>query len=87
MATETHHTLLAKGYTDKGFGSCSSCHAGIIWYTTDKGKWIPYDRPRTDQPWQDRPLMPHWATCPNANQHRKPKPSTQPQPSLFAEVR
>lgn len=54
---------------------CSSCNARIIWLHTANGKRMPVDAdtvkptdtafdPRSDQ-------VSHFATCPNANQHRR----------------
>lgn len=45
-------------------GVCRSCGAGILWWHTRHGRWAPYDLDGT----------PHFATCPSAHKHRKPKP-------------
>lgn len=42
-------------------GRCRSCQAGILWAITPSGKWSPLDLDG----------KPHWATCPNAAQHRR----------------
>jgi hypothetical protein len=41
--------------------ACKSCGAGIHWIKTAKGKNMPVDPDGTS----------HFATCPNADQHRK----------------
>lgn len=64
---------------------CSSCGADIWWVRTEKGKRMPLDakpeqRVIVDGDGHDEPVgrvvkvwTPHWATCPNAEQHRRPK--------------
>jgi hypothetical protein len=53
---------------------CSSCNAKIIWFKTAAGKNMPVDAD-TVEPEDDELELPrhivHWATCPNANRHRK----------------
>jgi hypothetical protein len=55
---------------------CSSCNAKIIWFLTKKLKHMPVDadtvRPEDDELDLTRHKS-HFATCPNANQHRKPR--------------
>ncbi len=41
--------------------ACRSCGAGIYWIVTAKGKRMPVDPDGTS----------HFATCPNADQHRR----------------
>jgi len=53
---------------------CSSCRARIIWLKTSKGKNMPVDADTVEP--EDNEFDPsrhtsHFATCPNANQHRK----------------
>jgi len=43
--------------------TCSSCGAPILWVVTQAGKRMPLDPDGTT----------HFATCPNADEHRKPK--------------
>lgn len=43
---------------------CRSCGAPIDWHKTEAGKNMPLDAGTT---------TPHWATCANADQHRKAK--------------
>jgi hypothetical protein len=54
--------------------SCSSCDAPIIWLLTKHLKHIPVDA-ATVKPGETQYTPPghisHFATCPNANQHRK----------------
>jgi hypothetical protein len=55
---------------------CSSCRARIIWLKTERGKNMPVDADTVDP--EDDIFDPevhtsHFATCPNANQHRKPR--------------
>jgi hypothetical protein len=53
---------------------CSSCRARIIWLKTDAGKNMPTDADTVEP--EDDLFDParhksHFATCPNADQHRK----------------
>lgn len=43
--------------------ACRSCSATIYWIQTDKGRLMPVDPDGTS----------HFATCPNASEHRKPR--------------
>ena len=53
---------------------CKSCNAMIIWLETPNGKKMPVDA-ATVAPEHDRYIagthQSHFATCPNANQHRR----------------
>lgn len=53
---------------------CSSCHAKIIWFKTEAGKNMPVDadtvEPEDDEYDPPRHIS-HFATCPNADQHRR----------------
>lgn len=53
--------------TEENESECRSCGAPILWCITAKGKKMPVDVP-TD----DGPTTSHFATCPEANQWRKP---------------
>lgn len=68
---------------DRGFTTCKSCGAEILWIITPAGKSMPLDA-KGESLWQLEPdtLMSarlvvvrksHFATCPNADAHRKPK--------------
>ncbi len=46
---------------------CRSCGAEIFWVELPSGRKGPYDADPTGD------VASHFATCPNANQHRKPK--------------
>ena len=62
---------------------CRSCDAPIIWALTERGRRIPLDAvpttgailvPGTPPTAKFGPVyVSHFATCPNADQHRKPK--------------
>ena len=68
--------------------SCKSCGAKIVWMKTKKGKNIPVDftekvrvfldfttpRPLT---FNHKTMTSHFATCPQADQHRKPREERQ----------
>ena len=67
-------------------GLCRSCKAQIIWARTDNGRRIPIDAEPVKRVILDDShggdivgaslvdtFMPHHATCPNAEQHRKAK--------------
>ncbi len=53
---------------------CSSCRARIIWFKTAAGKNMPVDAD-TVEPGDEEYFPPrhisHFATCPNAKNHRK----------------
>ena len=55
---------------------CSSCQAWVVWFRTKKGKYMPVDESST-QPDDDvldlTRHKSHFATCPNADQHRRPR--------------
>jgi hypothetical protein len=57
---------------------CTSCHAKIIWFKTEAGRNMPVDAD-TVEPGDDvleldlSRHMSHFATCPNADKHRKPR--------------
>lgn len=57
---------------------CSSCGADIVWFRTKSGKRMPVDE-RTTQPTDREDQLDlkrhvsHFATCPNADQHRRPR--------------
>ena len=50
-------------------GACTSCRRPIVWrFNVTSGKASPWDVPVDGAPW-----VSHFATCPNAQQHRKPR--------------
>lgn len=69
--------------------SCRSCDAPIVWIKSPAGKSIPCDPPVlsvvTDAGEVVRGRISHFATCPNAAQHRKPRelPAPPPVAGLF----
>lgn len=55
---------------------CSSCQALIVWFRTASGKRAPVDEASTLPTDAEHQLdmtrhKSHFATCPNANQHRR----------------
>lgn len=53
---------------------CRSCHAKIIWFKTDAGKNMPVDADTVEPHDQDLDLSrhhSHFASCQNADKHRK----------------
>jgi len=64
--------------------TCRSCNAPLVWIKSRAGKAIPCDPAVlsvvTDEGDVVRGRVSHFATCPQAAQHRKPK-----QPALFPE--
>lgn len=53
---------------------CRSCQARIIWFKTEAGKNMPVDADTVEAEDQELELprhVSHFATCPNANQHRR----------------
>lgn len=55
---------------------CRSCRAQIIWFKTGAGKNMPVDAdtvaPEDDELDLTKHIS-HFATCPNADQHRRPR--------------
>ncbi len=54
---------------------CRSCEAPIVWVQTQSGKYMPVDAHSYDEGdglvfVKDKHIS-HFATCPNANKHRK----------------
>lgn len=63
--------------------SCSSCGAAIVWVETSSGKSMPLDA-KPERRWVRagrtgesahfaETYVSHFATCPNAAQHRRPR--------------
>lgn len=63
----TRYEMRRASYEFKGTSKCKSCDAPIEWWKTTHGKNIPYDPIAGDEV----QVTPHWATCPNADGHRK----------------
>ncbi len=61
---KTREELERAGYKFSGFKKCGgvTCSAEIEWWTTPKGKAMPFDR----MPNPDSPAITHFATCPDA---------------------
>ena len=59
---------------EKRITRCNSCRARIIWLPTQAGRAMPIDAD-TVEPEDEEFIQgkhgPHWATCPNAAQHRR----------------
>ena len=56
--------------------SCRSCRASIIWMKTVNGKNMPVnwtEEAQGDKVFDHKKHVSHYATCPNAAQHRKDK--------------
>ena len=57
--------------------NCRSCRAEIIWFRTSAGRQMPIDAETVAPGEYELELAPkgghvsHFATCPNANQHRR----------------
>jgi hypothetical protein len=55
---------------------CRSRNAKIIWFKTERGSNMPVDADTVEPEDQELELprhISHFATCPNANQHRRRK--------------
>lgn len=55
---------------------CRSCGAMIVWFSTDNGKNMPVDADTVDPDDHELDLsrhISHFATCPQAKQHRRPR--------------
>lgn len=55
-----------QGYRFDKWAKCKGCGRKIAWVETPKGKYIPIDPINGDGE-----MLPHWSTCPNANDFRK----------------
>lgn len=64
---QTRIEVVEAGYIFGGTANCAGCQALIEWWRTPKGKRMPIDR----MPLDDSPFVPHFATCPKAQQFRK----------------
>jgi hypothetical protein len=53
--------IIAKGYTYSNMGTCSSCGADIVWCYSPKDNRVPMNKDGVS----------HFATCPNAADHRR----------------
>ena len=57
---------------------CSSCGARIVWFRTKAGKKMPVDAETVNPTDAEHQLdlsrhRSHFSTCPNADQHRRPR--------------
>ena len=55
---------------------CRSCNAPIIWFKTAEGRNMPVDADTVEAGDTEMDLTrhkSHFATCPNADKHRKPR--------------
>jgi hypothetical protein len=55
---------------------CRSCNARIIWFETAAGRRMPVDADTVEAEDVELDLqrhVSHFATCPDANRHRKPR--------------
>lgn len=70
---------MTKEYTADIFmeKECKKCKAKIRWLKTKKGKWMPVDTDLitiiTMEGETIKGYIPHWASCPNAEEFRKTK--------------
>lgn len=58
---------------------CGSCRAPVVWLKTAAGKSMPCDAATVgaeDRQYDHAKHTSHFATCPNAAKHRKPKAQT-----------
>jgi hypothetical protein len=62
----TREALNTNGYKLTNSGRCNgpTCGAEIEWWMTPNGKKMPLDKAT---------LEPHWVSCPDSKQYRKPK--------------
>ena len=61
---KTLDELRTTGYKHTGLANCRACGEPIEWWETPKAKRIPMNHGTA---------VPHWSTCPNADDFRKPK--------------
>lgn len=62
-----------------GTSTCTSCKAPIVWVRTANGRSMPCDPEVlavvTDTGEIARGRQSHFASCPNADRHRRPRPA------------
>jgi hypothetical protein len=61
-------------YQFTGTSKCRSCSAPVEWWKTTNGSNIPFDPPKVAGDMREEAIS-HFATCPNAKEHRKSKPA------------
>jgi hypothetical protein len=62
---KTREDLEAAGYIFLDQAKCRGCGAAIVWFSTPKGKRMPFDRATFE---------PHWASCPQAKEFKGERP-------------
>lgn len=80
--------MIREGRCTGGQGRGQGCGAKVLWLTTDRGRYMPVDDTEKVRSAIARnpgasyealafiltsDLSPHWATCPHADTHRKPR--------------
>jgi hypothetical protein len=73
---DTRRLMKRAMYEFKGVARCKSCDAHIEWWRTTNDKMMPFDIAK-DPLNEDERTVTHWATCPNARDHRG-KPAAAP---------
>lgn len=64
---KTRDEQMLAGYKFSDHSRCRSCGASVEWWITPKGNKMPVDPMLTgNDPW-----VSHFATCPNADNHRR----------------
>jgi hypothetical protein len=63
---QTREALIPAGYRFDNHAICRGCKEDIEWWFTPKGRKMPFNLMQKD----DSPAVPHWSTCPNADDFR-----------------
>jgi hypothetical protein len=59
--------LIAAGYRFEDHGVCRGCHDEIEWYTSPKGKKMPFNLMEKGS----SPAVAHFVTCPDSEEFRR----------------
>lgn len=60
--------LQSFGYSFLNLSHCSGCNAQIEWWSTPRGKKMPFNVVKSGE---NEFLEPHWGTCPVADKFRR----------------
>ena len=59
--------LIASGYKFENHGKCRGCDAELEWYTTPRGKKMPFNLMQNG----NSPAIAHFVSCPDRDEFRK----------------
>jgi hypothetical protein len=74
MRVKSYMDASTRTIAGRAIKSCKSCGANIVWFKTESGKAMPVDAETVgsgDMHLDLKKHIPHFATCPQAAQHRR----------------